>query len=1300
MPAAQSSPPKRMTRARARAVEEKKPTKITTPAAKVASTASKRTARNTKTDENEEEDQAQESASGKATRAKAKDEPTKMTKPQARVSTKPTTNSAANAATSKGPVGESTGPAPRTRAGRPRKNTTTKDQAPSVAQSDTTSAPKTRTRAKAETEDLETTQPDIKATRVKKKVTFQDEVEGDKENVEIEPVAPKKGAARVKAAKSDDKPATRARGGRKPATRNGPSKRGKPSDEEDVAAKRPRPEPLSPKKETQVAKGNGNSNSQPDPPRLLGSPAKRPHTSPVKPNPKPSDNDNTSTSDQTTDQHTNSLSSVDELQLPDPQPGSPSKTFGTSITGSPLRGGNSPFKDSMKVSPRKPMMGSQSIEKNEGQRQPQDSLSSGSPRKINIDQPQRTKSAFDMQPPAQTGSALNQSPPKRPSSPVKLGSQFQMTSQTPMSSAKVSLLQSPAKRPPSSVKQSIFASSTKPPMAASHDQHFSASGVKKSPEKISLPTPKNLTTSLKAAKSPKHDPKPYIMTPGQGETVLKDELLNAPSPFSPEKSLVPKKEDDGAEFMQVSESPAQATEGMELDLAPAPQVNEKQEDRDPDQAESATPVHALYKTDTQQSMKRASSASDLNDPFIVRSPAMYVQSEDGSEDELSLSVLRNDATPSVQARDPFLSAETPLRVLGPSNPGTTQSKVTMTTLADRFGAWTGTSPDKKVIQQRVAEGSVFSPLHLRKADGSAEDVDVDATTMDEDSRIDHGSKDIEEALTIREDQDIEMEDAEDQGADVDILRQSQISEASEEFGDENATPADSPLPHVNTTKTRPSTCTPARVFPSQRNIVHTTSKVPLKPAAQDDDSPLERPKGKRSRSLSGALTPRADLELQALRQIYAPSTVGASSEGVANPEGEMENGPSTPNAQNEQNAWSVAGTPSRTPRPDLNPKLLSGAVVFVDVHTGEGADASAIFVDLLNQMGAKCMKQWSWNPRNSVAQEGGDSPSGGDSRVGITHVVFKDGGKRTMEKVREANGLVSCVGVGWVLDCESRNKWVDESEYAIDPSTIPRGGHRRRKSMEPKSSLNGSTSRRVSSALATDLFVSPSKEFLNLDSSSSTGTPAAPAEKKSNASFESNTNKGRRVTLGAPAASAAPVDESKENDRDDKGKRRVTFAMAPSGDVAASSTTPLAAGSMAPAQKEEGIAHESALSLSIHTATTADETVPGTPPALNPATAAADPDSPGTPYFLHDPHSLVQRTCPPKQQQKRSYFSGGSTASNEGSEGANKRQLLFPLSGRIEDQEDEEIRKRLVVARRKSEMWKPRVGSPLGRLGG
>ena len=69
-------------------------------------------------------------------------------------------------------------------------------------------------------------------------------------------------------------------------------------------------------------------------------------------------------------------------------------------------------------------------------------------------------------------------------------------------------------------------------------------------------------------------------------------------------------------------------------------------------------------------------------------------------------------------------------------------------------------------------------------------------------------------------------------------------------------------------------------------------------------------------------------------------------------------------------------------------------------------------------------------------------------------------------------------------------------------------------------------------------------------------------------------------------------------------------------------------------------------------------------------------DSPTTPYYLRKGAKLIQQTCPPKQIAPMS---------------------PFPISGNIEDQPDETVRKRLVEARRKSLQWSSRIRSPLGR---
>jgi hypothetical protein len=74
--------------------------------------------------------------------------------------------------------------------------------------------------------------------------------------------------------------------------------------------------------------------------------------------------------------------------------------------------------------------------------------------------------------------------------------------------------------------------------------------------------------------------------------------------------------------------------------------------------------------------------------------------------------------------------------------------------------------------------------------------------------------------------------------------------------------------------------------------------------------------------------------------------------------------------------------------------------------------------------------------------------------------------------------------------------------------------------------------------------------------------------------------------------------------------------------------------------------------------------------AYDPATSP----SPATPYYLAEGAKLVQHTCPPKQT----------------------RRGLFPVSGRIEDEPDDGVRRRLEAARRKTMHWRPRVASPLG----
>lgn len=239
--------------------------------------------------------------------------------------------------------------------------------------------------------------------------------------------------------------------------------------------------------------------------------------------------------------------------------------------------------------------------------------------------------------------------------------------------------------------------------------------------------------------------------------------------------------------------------------------------------------------------------------------------------------------------------------------------------------------------------------------------------------------------------------------------------------------------------------------PAPRFANTVVSKVPLRP--EGHTPPIKLPK-KRSRSLSAGppsikktpiLLPSSRIPRSSTVNTFSPSpstftapsstttTPGQQSfmiddfgdstlDGIQTDEDDENLPPVTPTTAG---PTSSLHEPTTTPKRTLKPQLpsapaapiLQGAVVFVDVHTTEGADASGIFIELLTQMGAKCVRNWSWNPRASIAVGVNiDGAVAAGAKIGITHVVYKDGGKRTLEKVRDSEGVVKCVGVGWVLE--------------------------------------------------------------------------------------------------------------------------------------------------------------------------------------------------------------------------------------------------------------------------------------------
>ncbi|KAL1888232.1 hypothetical protein Sste5346_009706 [Sporothrix stenoceras] len=512
-----------------------------------------------------------------------------------------------------------------------------------------------------------------------------------------------------------------------------------------------------------------------------------------------------------------------------------------------------------------------------------------------------------------------------------------------------------------------------------------------------------------------------------------------------------------------------------------------------------------------------------------------------------------------------------------------------------------------------------------------------------------------------------------------------MSEASQEYDDENAIPID---PALLAEGVLVPPVTPQRVL---TRTFHTVSKVPLKPA--DDSTPPQRPAFRR-RSMSASRLPTSSRRRSSISAASSGKNAAATTSGTASGNSSPSKGltrsatvisysPSKKDGRRESRrdsrrrsrresfggpaltledalfdssedespdvlyqpepattapvtpikssaeafaeaTWSTAGTPARTPRRDVDPALLSGAVVFVDVHTTEGADASAIFVELLTQMGAQCVKTWPWNPS-----------SGGDNcRVGITHVVFKDGSKHTLDKVRESNGLVQCVGVSWVLDCERSNQWQDEEPYVIDTALVPRGGARRRKSMEPEAlaNING-------------LLVStPPKQ---------TGGPSAAVRECRTAPQPSTPMNRRDSTLWMRTPDDEEEERNDQENADADGYGEPDWGM----------STMLTPVPKTPAP--EAVARYAA------------NITPSSPYGDEASSYYGDGDGDSTLASQQfDQGPLVTRTCPPKQRS------------------VSYRELG---AGILSREKDEGVLMRLMAARRKSLQFAPKIASPLSK---
>ncbi|KAL7620715.1 hypothetical protein AAE478_009712 [Parahypoxylon ruwenzoriense] len=1096
------SPPKRMTRARAAAAKSTKPASATTaraappPTTTTRSTCTKRKAR---ADESEDEDgQTDAEQHGvmnkppktrgrppkKATESKSEAEP------DVAMDNASTTTSRTTRATRTKKTAATTAAAPKQE---PAKATRLRSRKAATdgnsAEASSGPAKKTtRTRgpasAKAATGVVTTTvstepTPGLKsavsrpASRIggvtKKTVTFQ---EPEKENM-LPPAATKTKA------KAATEPATgmRAKPVRKPAA-SGRATRA--STRSTPASENRDKSPLSPKKDVQNRAISKDPGSDDELATLEKTPLKPLMKSPVKP----------PASARTSDLQPSTKDEDEEIEgAPEP--------MSSSVFGSPARRPPaSPWKDAMK-SPAKRVDAIPSlILSSKTDQSTTESLSKNSTLLSPAKRPQLPIKALQL--PSQEFSDITHSPVKR------------------------SLFQSPAKRPASPFKL------REPPMQSLEDNFDKLFAPKTSSTEDSAPTEEVLQSSkhqvLETEDKPVFDEQPEENQVDLGSPTQ----LTFPGRLS---AVLPRHADPA---LRDNPLPAKAIEAQQSEPTPAKPAEAKKEsavDAEIDEL-SGDPMDVdEARTQEEEALSPAPTTPPppQSPPMRAANPAFGLRAKDtddyymsDSEDELASSgktlckyqdntTLTLGGIPSTPTPSAFRTPRNGLpssavkaasRAIRSVSKG---SRLGFTPLAHQFSEWKASSPQKQSNEGQSspdAEAKEDGFSLLSENDGSAVGSTPSKGFFDEEMRIRAEMENqaaIEAALEADiaaryeepefDDMAITHEDVElaAEAKEMSLMDHSQvddhahddsISDASQEYGDENAVPIDPALLGSNHSARRFNPVTPVR--PSAPKTFHTiSSKVPLKPA--DDSTP--RILKKRSASVSKLPTQRPTGLFRNAATISNSPTKDPFEMDI-DEDDELERAPVTPA---KSDIWSSMGTPARAPRRDLNTSLLRGAVVFVDVHTSDGADASTVFVELLTQMGARCVKSWPWNPT---------SPTGevSTSKVGITHVVYKDGGKRTLSKVRESGGVVQCVGVGWVLDCERENEWVDEAPYYIDTSLVPRGGRNRRKSMEPKAltNLNGTlvTPMKNTGGPARDCQTIPNNHVSRRDSTAWMRTPS------------------------------------------------------------------------------------------------------------------------------------------------------------------------------------------------------------------
>ncbi|KTW29823.1 hypothetical protein T552_01028 [Pneumocystis carinii B80] len=124
----------------------------------------------------------------------------------------------------------------------------------------------------------------------------------------------------------------------------------------------------------------------------------------------------------------------------------------------------------------------------------------------------------------------------------------------------------------------------------------------------------------------------------------------------------------------------------------------------------------------------------------------------------------------------------------------------------------------------------------------------------------------------------------------------------------------------------------------------------------------------------------------------------------------------------------------------IKSKPLGHVTAYLDIKAMDNNDASLSFKCILTELGATIKEKWNWTAPSTDMLIRMDNSNGFQS-IGITHVVWRSGSTKILEKVKAANNYlekinesrkIHCVGINWIMKCEEEDRHVDETNYLIN----------------------------------------------------------------------------------------------------------------------------------------------------------------------------------------------------------------------------------------------------------------------------